>query len=627
MLNKNPLWKNLLILAVLVLGFIYALPNLYPDDYALQISGARGSTLVDEDVLQRTRKALDDADISFKSAAIENSVLTVRFSDNDNQLKAQPRVQQALGDRYVVALNLVPTTPEWLANMGASPMKLGLDLRGGVHFLMEVDLEKAIEQTMEVSLGEIKTDLREEKLRYRSVEQTGDREISVLFPKEEDRDNALNLSRRQLTDFLAEGVEKDGMFGVRLTLLESRAKEIEDYAVSQNLSTLRNRVNELGVAEPLVQRQGRGRIVVELPGVQDTALAKRILGATANLEFRLEAKPDASSASTERYEFRSRPDTALLEKDIIITGSSVASAAQNFDQNGRPQVNIKLDSAGGKKMYRVTVDAIHRKMAVLFVEHKERTRYVQVNGEPVEKKDRYVEKKIISLATIQSALGTDFRITGLDSAAEAGELALLLRSGALAAPIYFVEERTVGPSLGQKNIEAGTLSVVLGFALVLVFMIFYYRFFGLVANIALAANVFILIAVMSLLSATLTLPGIAGIVLTVGMAVDANVLIYERIREELRNGMTPQSAIHAGYDRAFVSIFDANITTLIAALILFAVGTGPVKGFAVTLSIGIITSMFTAIVVTRAVVNLAYGGRRIDKLSIGSAKSVAVTGA
>jgi len=626
MLNITPLWKTVIILAVLVLGFIYALPNLYPDDYALQISGARGSIVIDDKILERAENALKEKNIPYKSAAIENTVLTLRFADNDAQLNAQPWIQRKLGDDYVVALNLVPTTPKWLSNMGASPMKLGLDLRGGVHFLLEVDLEKALEQTLEVSLGEIKVDLRSEKLRYRSVEQTGKREIQVLFPDEEDRDNALNLSRREFTDFLAEGMERDGKFGVRLTLLESRAKEIEDYAVQQNLSTLRNRVNELGVAEPLVQRQGRGRIVVELPGVQDTAAAKRILGATANLEFRLEAKPDASSVSTEKYEFRSRPLSALLEKEIIITGSSVANAAQNFDENGRPQVNIKLDSAGGKKLYRVTVDAVQRKMAVLFVEHKEDTRYIEQNGETIQKKKRYVEKKIISLATIQSPLGNDFRITGLDSVSEASELAILLRSGALAAPIYFVEERTVGPSLGQKNIESGSLSVAFGFGLVLVFMIVYYRFFGVVANIALAANVFILIAVMSLLSATLTLPGIAGIVLTVGMAVDANVLIYERIREEVRNGLTPQAAIHAGYDRAFVSIFDANITTLIAALILFAVGTGPVKGFAVTLSIGIITSMFTAIVVTRLVVNLVYGGRKVERLSIGGAKSTTVAG-
>ena len=394
--------------------------------------------------------------------------------------------------------------------------------------------------------------------------------------------------------------------------------EIEDYAIKQNLTTIRNRVNELGVAEPLVQRQGRNRIVVQLPGVQDTAQAKRILGKTANLEFRLEATPDASRASTESYEFREegRP-SARLEKDIIITGSSVANAQANFDENGQPQVSITLDSNGGKLMNRVTRNAVQRRMAVLFIEHKSRTRYVQENGVEVEKRIPYVEKKIISLATIQTALGSQFRITGLNGAGESSELALLLRAGALAAPIYFVEERTVGPSLGQQNIDLGVTSVQIGLALVVVFMLAFYKVFGLIANVALALNLALLTAAMSMLSATLTLPGIAGIVLTVGMAVDANVLIFSRIKEELKNGLPPQSAINAGYDRAFSTIFDANITTLLVAVILFAVGTGPVKGFAVTLSLGIISSMFTAIMVTRALVNLGYGGRAIKKLSIG----------
>lgn len=616
-MNKNPLWKTLLIIAVLIWGGVYAIPNLYPDDYAIQLSGARGSISVGQSELDRAAGALSVAGIAYRDATLDPKGATLRFDSNEAQLKAQPIVRQALGDDYVAALNLVPTTPAWLAALGAGPMKLGLDLRGGVHFLLEVDLEKATQQNLELTLGELKTRLREERIRYRTAGITANDQIDLAFRQEAERDQALALVRREITGYEVTTREANGDFDLLLKLSEPRLREIEDYAVQQNLSTLRNRVNELGVAEPLVQRQGRGRIIVQLPGVQDTAAAKRILGATANLEFRLEATPDAPAGATETHVFRSEARSAVLEKDIIITGASVAHAAQNFDENGQPQVNIKLDGNGGKKMYRVTVNAVQRRMAVLFVEHKERTRFVQENGETVEKKDRYVEKRIISLATIQSPLGSDFRITGLDSVAEAGELALLLRSGALAAPIYFVEERTVGPSLGQKNIEAGMLSMALGFALVLVFMVAYYRVFGLVANIALAANVFILISIMSLLSATLTLPGIAGIVLTVGMAVDANVLIFERIREELRNGLPPQSAIHAGYDRAFVSIFDANLTTLIAAVILFAVGTGPVKGFAITLSIGIITSMFTAIVVTRTIVNLIYGGRREARLSIG----------
>jgi len=622
MLNKTPLWKSILIGFVLIIGFIYALPNIYPDDFALQVSGTSASVIVTERELNAIENALNRDAIPYKSAELTDGSITVRFADGDTQLSAQSVVQAAIGEEYLAALNMVPTTPDWLSGLGATPMKLGLDLRGGVHFLMEVDLAEAIKTTLAVSVNDVRTTMRAERLRYRSVEQVGDTEILVLFRQENKRDQAQSLARREFTDFVPTAIEQDGLYGVRLTLADNRIREIEDYAITQNLAAIRNRINALGVAEPLVQRQGRGRIVIQLPGVQDTALAKRIIGNTANLEFRLEARPDAASTDTERFEFRSEPRSALLEKDIIVTGSSVVRASQSFDENGQPQVNISMDSLGGKKMLRVTTNAVQRRMAVIYIEHKERTRDVRVDGEVTQSKVRFVEKKIISLATIQSPLGNDFRITGLDSPAEAGELALLLRSGALSAPVYFVEERTVGPSLGQKNIEAGTKSIMLGFGLVLVFMIFYYRVFGLVANIALAANVFIVIAVMSLLSATLTLPGIAGIVLTVGMAVDANVLIYERIREELRNGLPPQSAIHAGYDRAFVSIFDANITTLIASLILFAVGTGPVAGFAITLSIGIVASMFTAIVVTRAVVNLIYGGRKVTTLSIGSAASV-----
>ncbi|RMF17687.1 MAG: protein translocase subunit SecD [Gammaproteobacteria bacterium] len=622
MLNHFPWWKNVLIVLVLALGTLYALPNLYPDDYAIQVSGASATTVVDQSTLQRATRSLDEAGVAYRDPELSDRRVTIRFDSNEDQLAAKPVLARALGDDYVVALNLVPTTPDWLKAIGASPMKLGLDLRGGVHFLMEVDMAKAVEQRLEMFQSRTKTLLQEEKLRYRAVEVGEGSTLRVNFRREGDRDRARSILRQNLPEFVIEAQEVDGLPGLVMTLPDAQLREIEDNAITQNLTILRNRVNELGVAEPLVQRQGRNRIVVELPGVQDTAAAKRVIGATANLEFRLEAKPDAPASETEQFEFRSSPGrTAVLERDVIITGESVVRASQGFDQNGQPQVNISLDSEGGRLMNRITRHAIKRRMAVLFVEHKERTTGYEVrDGREVPVKERFVEKKIISLATIQSALGADFRITGLDSVYEAQELALLLRAGALAAPIYFVEERTVGPSLGQQNIEAGKKSIIIGFLLVLVFMILYYRVFGLVANVALAANVILLVACMSLFGATLTLPGMAGIVLTVGMAVDANVLIYERIREEWRNGLPPQSAIHAGYDRAFISIFDANITTLIASLILFAVGTGPVRGFAITLSIGIITSMFTSITVSRALVNLIYGGRRIKSLSIGGKK-------
>lgn len=617
MLNRYPLWKNLLILLVLVIAGLYAAPNLYPDDYAVQISGTR-TTEVDAGTLTRIQSALETSGIEVKGTEMQqDGVALVRLPSSDAQLAAKEAIADQLGSEYVVALNLAPTTPEWLDSLGAGPMKLGLDLRGGVHFLLEVDMAQAVGQRLDVYVSEIKTKLREEKLRYRVVEHLDDGRLAIRFVDADTRDSASSLLLRTYQEFLVDSVEVDGDAWLYVNLTEQTIREIEDYAIKQNLTTLRNRVNELGVAEPLVQRQGRNRIVVQLPGVQDAAAAKRIIGKTANLEFRLEALPDASRADTEIHGFRDNPDRkATLEKDVIITGSSVANAQAAFDENGMPQVSITLDAKGGQMMSRVTRNAIQRRMAVLFVEHKQRTLVQTVDGERVEKRIPYTEKGLISLATIQSTLGNSFRITGLDSSQESSELALLLRAGALAAPIYFVEERTVGPSLGAENIKMGTLSVQIGFALVLVFMLVYYKVFGLLANIALTLNLVLLLAVMSLMSATLTLPGIAGIVLTVGMAVDANVLIFERIKEELRSGLPVQSAIHAGFSRAFTTILDANITTLIAAVILFAMGTGPVKGFAVTLSVGILTSMFTALVVTRALVNLVYGGRTLKKVMI-----------
>ncbi|MBN0986552.1 protein translocase subunit SecD [Amphritea pacifica] len=616
MLNKYPLWKNALIVLVLLVCGLYAAPNLFPDDYAVQLSGTRESNVVNQPLLDQMTEVLQQANINVKGEELTEQGGLIRFKDSRTQLEAKEVISRTLGDKYIVALNLAPTTPEWLRSIGAGPMKLGLDLRGGVHFLLEVDMVSAVAQRLDVYVSEIKTKLRTEKLRYRSVEHREDGSLELKFSAADVRDQAATLLRKDYSEFLINTEDRDDAFYLSITLVESKVREIEDYAIKQNLTTLRNRVNELGVAEPLVQRQGRNRIVVQLPGIQDAAAAKRIIGKTANLEFRLEAKTDAPRVTTETYEFRNENREATLEKDVIITGSSVSNAQSSFDENGQPQVNITLDAKGGQLMNRTTRNAIKRRMAVLFVEHKSRTLSETVDGEQVTKRIPYVEKKIISLATIQSILGNQFRITGLDSATESSELALLLRAGALAAPIYFVEERTVGPSLGEQNIELGMMSVQIGFALVLLFMLAYYRVFGLLANIALTLNLVMLLAVMSILSATLTLPGIAGIVLTVGMAVDANVLIFSRIREELKNGMPPQSAINAGFDRAFSTIFDANITTLLAAVILFAMGSGPVKGFAITLSVGILTSMFTAIMVTRMLVNLAYGGRTLKKLSI-----------
>ncbi len=617
MLNRYPLWKSLLIIVGLALGGLYALPNLYPDDLAIQISGARSATVIDEQVLDQATQALEQAGLSATGIELTAKNVLVRVADSESQLRAKAILSDALGNNYLTALNLAPTTPDWLTNVGAGPMKLGLDLRGGVHFLLEVDMVQAVAQRLDVYVSEIKSTLRTEKLRYRSVSHEDDGSLRIKFVEAQVRDQARSQLKSDYSEFLMSSEDEGDSYYLLVSLNESTVREIENYAVNQNLTTLRNRVNELGVAEPLVQRQGRNRIVVQLPGVQDTAAAKRVLGATANLEFRLEAKPGAARVSTEEFTFRSNPERkATLEKGLIISGTSVSNAQSNFDETGSSQVNIDLDSQGGKLMNRVTRNAVKRRMAVVFVEHKSRIKIVEVDGQLVDKRHSYVEKSIISLATIQTALGNSFRITGLDGAGEASELALLLRAGSLAAPMYFVEERTVGPSLGQENIDLGLTSVQIGLTFVVLFMMAFYGVFGVIANVALAFNLLLVAAVMSLLGFTLSLPGIAGVVLTVGMAVDANVLIFSRIKEELKAGMPAQSAIHAGYERAFSTIFDANITTLLVAVILYAVGTGPVKGFAVTLSIGIVTSMFTAIMVSRAMVNAVYGGKKITDIKI-----------
>ena len=614
MLNKFPLWKNSLILIAALFAFVYASPNYFPADAAIQLSGQSGSMIIDEDVLKKMEKTLENSEISFFGGETDGQTAIVRIEDRDSQLRAKEVIQAEMGGDYVVALNLAPTTPNWLNSLGGKPMKLGLDLSGGVHFLLEVDLNSAIELQLEGTLNEIKAILREEKIRYRSFEIV-DNQIVGKFRDEEQVQTARNIIRTNFVDIQLVNSPRQNQLLLTYVLNDTTISTIEDSAIKQNLTSLRNRVNELGVSEPIVSRQGKTSIVVELPGVQDTAEAKRILGKTANLEFRLESK----SRIGDRFNFRNEQaqSNALLEKNAVITGENVTDARASFDENGRPQVNITLDSKGGWQMGYATRDNIGRRLGVLFIEYKTKLeKSVSEKGDIELISVPYVEKNIISLATIQAQLGKQFRITGLDGQRESSELALLLRAGALAAPMYIVEERTIGPSLGADNIELGVKSVSLGLALVLMFMVIIYKAFGIAANIALSMNLLLLVAFMSIIGATLTLPGIAGIVLTVGMAVDANVLIFSRIREELKQGASVQLAIDSGYNRAFVSILDANITTLIVALILFLIGSGPVQGFAVTLSIGILTSMFTSIIMTRGIVNFVVGGRKIDRLWI-----------
>jgi preprotein translocase subunit SecD len=620
MIKRYSLWKTLLVAVVLATAVVYSLPNLYPPDPAVQISGASSSLDVSQAVLDKAAASLKEAGVGVRGTDFSARSSLLRLNNVEEQLRAKSVVRRALGDDYVVAVNLAPTTPAWLSSIGASPLKLGLDLSGGVHFLLQVDTKAAVQKRLDVYTSDIKKKLREERIRG-TVRRAGDGRIEASFATQETRGQAVDAINQTMSTLQRELLERDGQFVVRFGISEQQVREMEDYAVSQNLTTLRNRVNELGVAEPLIQKQGRNRIVVELPGVQDTAEAKRILGKAANLEFRLEAKPDEPASNREEFNFRN-PDygqrSAQLERDLIITGDRVTGASSSFDENGRPQVNINLDSQGGAMMNRETRTNIQRRMGVLFIERKNRTvgfrKDADGNEEPI--LESFEEKSIISLATIQSALGTQFRITGLSNPNESSELALLLRAGALAAPLDFVEERSIGPSLGKDNIELGLRSMMIGSLLVMCFMLLVYKVFGIFANVALVFNVALLLSVMSMLSATLTLPGMAGIVLTVGMAVDANVLINSRIREELENGLSPYAAIQAGSDRAWLTILDSNLTTMLIALILLAIGTGPVRGFAVVLTIGILTSMFTAVSVSRLLVELVYGRRRISKLLI-----------
>lgn len=615
MRNRFPLWKNLLIIAVLVLATIYSLPNFFGEDPSVQLSPSRSAKL-DEATRVQVEKLLTDAGMQPKSLELSEKRLLVRFTETETQLKAADLLSGSLGTNYTVALNLAPATPAWLRAINAQPMYLGLDLRGGVHFLMQVDTEAAVRQAEERYAEDIRSVLRESKIRYLSVDRTN-RAIEVKFPDGQTLAQARDVVRRELRGLeLAE----DGS-AIRASLSESERREIRRLAVAQNITTLRNRINELGVAEPVIQQQGEDRIVVQLPGVQDTARAKEILGATATLEFRMVDTEHSAQGleegktplGTRLYQDRSgRP--ILLQRKIIVTGDQIVDASSGLDsQSGSPAVFVTLNGIGARKMADVTRDNIGKPMAVVYIETKTETR--EVEGRKVATKKKVEE--VINVATIRDRFSKRFQITGLDSTDEARNLALLLRAGALAAPVDIVEERTVGPSLGQENIERGVKSNVYGFIAIAVFMVVYYRVFGLFAIMALSVNVLLLVAVLSLMQATLTLPGLAGIALTVGMAIDANVLINERIREELRAGVSPQSAIYIGYDRAFATILDSNVTTFIAGISLFVLGAGPVRGFAAVLCIGILTSMFSAVVVSRALVNLTYGRRRkLAKLAV-----------
>lgn len=629
-MNRFPIWKYAVLLVCLAFGAIYAMPNLYKPDPAIQITSNSKLAEVDEKLLKATTTALTEAGIEYFGEQIsEQGSAMLRFHTLKDQLVAKDVVKDELDSakyrkankRYVVALNQASNTPEWLSGLGASPMNLGLDLAGGVHFLLEVDTPSAVKDRMGDMKDSIRQAIRKERLHGVKVELEGST-FTIRAPSEEYQQTMVDFLKKNLPELLRRTSSEDGDFFVTAQMTDQTIQEIENHAVAQNLTTIRNRVNELGVSEPLVQRQGRNRIVVELPGVQDAAEAKKILGKTANLEFRLEAEPSTPITQKERFEFRDEREQAQrgsrwLERRRIITGEHVINAVPGFDdQSNSPKIDIKLNSEGGTLMHHATRNDVGRNLGVLFIDYYTEKVTRIVDGEEVEEEVQKIDKKIISLATIRDALGVQFQTTGLDSPKEASDLALLLRAGALAAPMVFVEERTIGPSLGAENIEMGKNSVYLGLLLVLVFMLFYYKVFGFAANLALAMNIVLLVAIMSVLGATLTLPGIAGIVLTVGMAVDANVLIFSRVKEELKNGLPPQSAIHSGFERAFTTILDANLTTLIVAFILFAIGTGPIKGFAVTLSIGILTSMFTAIWGTRAVVNLMYGGRKITKVWI-----------
>ena len=616
MLNRYPLWKNLMVIFLVAIGVLYALPNLYGEDPAVQISGTRGQE-ADSGVLSEVQTVLKDNNLITKSVVLENGSILVRFDNTDAQLLAKDKITEKLGTNYSVALNLAPATPKWLSSIGGNPMKWGLDLRGGVRFLMEVDMNSALSKRQEQLQDSLRTELRKEKYQYSAIKSAENFSTIVTLANPDQLSNVQRYLRKQHPTLDIRAISDNTL---SLALSDAALNEARESAIEQNLSILRKRVTELGVAEAVIQRQGAERIVVELPGVQDTARAKEILGATATLEFRLvngNANLDAAargmvtSDSEVKYDRNNRP--IVLYKRAVLGGEHITNASSGVDQNtSRPQVSVTLDSEGGEIMSQTTRANIQKPMATLYVEYKDSGKKDE-NGKTILQK----HEEVINVATIQGRFGSQFQITGIDSPAEAQNLAVLLRSGALIAPIQIVEERTIGPSLGAQNVEQGLQASFWGLMVVVVFMIIYYRKFGIIADIALIANIVLLVGLMSLLpGATLTMPGIAGIVLAVGMSVDANVLIFERIKEEIRNGRPIQQAINEGYNGAFSSIFDANLTTILTAVALYAVGTGPIKGFAITLSLGIAISMFTAITGTRAIVNFLYGGKRIDKLSI-----------
>jgi preprotein translocase subunit SecD len=604
-----------MLIVVILIGLLYALPNLYGEDPAVQITGARGSD-ASMATLDQVKSALDKDQIASKSIALENGAILARFKDTDVQLRAREVLTNVLGDKYVIALNLAPATPTWLSAIAAEPMKLGLDLRGGVHFLMEVDMETAMGKLQEQTMDSLRSDLRDKNIPYATVRKLADNAVEVRFRDAATRDSAISYLTPRHRDLV---LNSSGDNALRVVMTDERLRQSREDAVQQNINILRNRVNQLGVAEPLVQRQGADRIVVELPGIQDTARAKEILGATASLEFRLvNTNVDASAAASGRVPGDSEVKNTregqpiVLYKRVVLTGDHITDSTSSMGEYNQPQVDISLDSAGGSAMSNFTKDNIGKPMATLFVEYKDSGKK-DANGRGILVK----QEEVINVATIQSRLGNRFQITGINDPNEARQLSLLLRAGALIAPIQIVEERTIGPTLGMQNIQQGLQACLWGLVASIVFMVVYYRKFGVIATTALIANLILIVGIMSLLpGATLTMPGIAGVVLTLAVAVDANVLINERIKEELKNGRSVQQAIHEGYKGAFSSIIDANVTTLITAIILYAVGTGSIKGFAITTAIGVATSMFTSIVGTRAIVNLLYGGKRINKLSI-----------
>jgi preprotein translocase subunit SecD len=616
MQNHFPLWKNILVLSVFLVSLIYSLPNLYGDDPSVQVSSSNASVKLTDEQAKQVEAAIKATGLTPKAFEFNNSQVLARFSNTDDQMKIADLLRDQLGDKFTVALNLAPTTPAWLRAIGADAMYLGLDLRGGVHFLLEVDMDAAVKQAEERYVDDIRTALRAAKAHYQSVAKDSGY-IKVVMKSADEKEEVMKVLNKDFRTL--DMTEPPSGTQIWLKVKETEIREIKKFAVEQNMTTLRNRVNELGVAEPVIQRQGENRIVIQLPGVQDTTRAKEILGTTATLEYRLvDIEHDVQQAVeghvpiTSRLYYEKNGAPILLDRRVIVTGDQIINAASTVDDNGRPAVSVTLNGVGATKMGNLTKVSVGKPMAVVFIEYKTETKII--NGEKVHQKQKV--EKVINVATIQGVFSKRFQTTGLDSPKEAQNLALLLRAGALAAPVDMVEERTVGPSLGQDNINTGLMSFLVGFALVVTFMAVYYRLFGMIANLALAFNIVIVVSVLSMLQATLTLPGIAGIVLTVGMSVDANVLIFERVKEELKNGNNPQTAIFLGYDKAFATILDSHFTNFVVAVVLFAFGTGTIKGFAVTLIIGIVSSMFTAITGTRMVINWIYGGRRVEKLSI-----------